>query len=211
MSGPWGGREMIRLLRGGASSPPALRLEGDRVVLRPPQAGDWQEWADLRAVSRDFLVPWEPLWPADALSRATFLRRLRRQGAEWREDMHYPFLVFERASDRLVGGLGLSHVKRGVAQSASLGYWVGEPFARRGYTLAAVRVALGFAFGQLGLHRVEASCLPRNVPSRNLLEKAGFEREGYARAYLRINGVWEDHILFAMLREDWDRTVRSGR
>lgn len=170
--------------------------------MRPAQARDWEEWAALREVSRDFLTPWEPTWPADALSRTAFNRRLRRHAAEWRDDEAYSFLSFERISGRLVGGIGLSNVRRGVAQMGTMGYWVGRPYARRGYTTESVRLLLGFAFGQLGLHRVEAACIPTNVASQGVLEKAGFTREGYARSYLRIDGKWADHILYAVLKDD---------
>lgn len=194
---------MIGLLRGGLLSPPTVRLEGRRVAARPAQTKDWAEWSELREQSRAFLTPWEPTWPADALTRSSFLRRLRRQIAEWRDDEGYSFLAFDRASDALVGGIGLSNVRRGVAQTATLGYWVGAPFARQGYIGEATRLVVEFAFNQLGLHRVEAACLPTNQPSRGLLEKTGFQHEGYARGYLRIDGAWRDHVLYAVLRTDW--------
>lgn len=180
-----------------------MRVDGPTVYIRPAQPKDWRAWADLREESRDFLVPWEPTWPADALTRDSFVRRLRRQAAEWREDEAYAFLVFEQASDRVVGGIGLTNIRRGVAQMGTMGYWVGKPFARRGYISQAARLMLSFAFGQLGLHRVEAACLPSNAPSSGVLEKVGFIREGYARAYLRIDGKWADHVLYAILRDDW--------
>lgn len=184
---------------------PTLRLDGaGPVFIRPPCAQDWGAWANLRAASRAFLTPWEPAWPQDALSRAAFLRRLKRQATEWRDDEAYSFLVFERLTGTMVGGLGLSHVRRGVAQTATIGYWVGAPFARQGFTLAATRLCLDFAFGNLNLHRVEASCLPTNEPSRRLMEKLGFHYEGYARQYLRIAGEWRDHLLYAILKESWE-------
>jgi ribosomal-protein-alanine N-acetyltransferase len=194
---------MIGLLRGGFVGAPAIRLPGQVVTLRPPLARDWREWAELRERSRPFLTPWEPTWPADALGRAAFLRRTRRQTQEWRDDEAYGFMVHENEQGRLVGGIGLSNVRRGVAQTATVGYWVGEPFARRGYTAEAARLVTAFAFDHLGLHRLEAACLPTNAPSRGLLEKVGFRYEGYARGYLRIDGAWRDHVLYAILREDW--------
>ncbi|WP_119680255.1 GNAT family N-acetyltransferase [Indioceanicola profundi] len=192
----------IRIFQTGLLSPPAIRVEGEGVFIRPAQAKDWEEWAALREISRDFLVPWEPTWPADALTRTAFQRRVRRQAVEWREDEAYSFLTFERRSGRLVGGIGLSNVRRGVAQMGTMGYWVGKPFARRGYTTESAKLLLNFAFGQLGLHRVEAACLPTNIPSQGVLEKAGFTREGYARGYLRIDGRWADHVLYAVLKDD---------
>lgn len=181
---------------------PELLLRGPRVHLRPPRRGDYRAWVELRAESRDFLMPWEPAWPDDALTRACYRRRLRRAALDWREDAGYAFHVMSRSDDRLLGGIGLNNVRRGVAQSASVGYWIGEPYARRGYMTEALLATLHFAFDQIGLHRVEAACLPSNGPSRTLLLKIGFREEGLARKYLRINGAWEDHVLFGILREE---------
>jgi [ribosomal protein S5]-alanine N-acetyltransferase len=183
-------------------SEPAPLVVGDGVVLRPPQPGDYAEWAELREASRSFLVPWEPTWPADDLTRSAFRRRLRRYAEDQQADLGYAFFVFRRRDNVLVGGLTLGNIRRGVAQAGSLGYWIGAPFARQGLMTAAVRAVAGFAFGNLRLHRIEAACIPTNVPSKRLLEKAGFTREGYARRYLCINGVWQDHLLYARLKDD---------
>jgi ribosomal-protein-alanine N-acetyltransferase len=180
----------------------ALRLDGEQVFLRPPERGDYEAWAALRARSRDFLSPWEPTWPADALSRANFRARIARYGDDWRSDQGYNFFIF-RPDDVLVGGIGLSNMRRGVAETASLGYWVGLPFARQRFMTAALPLVLDFSFDRLRLHRIEAACLPINVPSRSLLLRTGFVEEGYARRYLLIDGKWQDHLLFAILREDW--------
>lgn len=176
-----------------------LRLEGEAVRLRPHRAADFQEWAALRHASRDFLQPWEPTWPADDLTRPAWRRRLAAYAQDLERGTAYPFLVFRRDDGVLVGGITVSNVRRGVAQMASIGYWVGEPFTRRGYTLDAVRTVSDFCFHRLALHRVEAACIPSNAPSRGVLLKAGFEQEGLARAYLRIAGVWRDHLLFGKL------------
>jgi [ribosomal protein S5]-alanine N-acetyltransferase len=201
---------MIRRLFPGLAGPPPIRLEGPRCVLRPALLRDWRDWAALRAESRGFLKPWEPEWATDALSRSTFERRLRAQTREWRSDLAYNLLIFDRESEALVGGLGLSNVRRGVAQSAMLGYWIGLPYARRGFVAGAVDILLDFSFDVLKLHRIEAACLPDNVASRSLLEKLGFSQEGYAREYLRINGAWRDHVLYAMLAEDRDGRRAPG-
>jgi ribosomal-protein-alanine N-acetyltransferase len=179
-----------------------FRLSGDKLFLRPPERGDYEEWATLRARSRDFLTPWEPSWPPDALSRASFRARLTRYAEDWRTDQGYNFFIFW-PDERLAGGIGLSNIRRGVAETASLGYWVGQPFARRGMMSAALPLVIDFAFNRLRLHRVEAACLPHNEGSRAVLLRTGFEQEGYARRYLQIDGKWQDHLLFAILREDW--------
>lgn len=176
-----------------------LRLEGEGVVLRPPRAADFVDWRDLRSRSREFLQPWEPTWPADDLTRAAFRRRLTAYARDRELGVAFPFFVFRSQDNVLTGGVTLSNVRRGVAQMGSIGYWCGQPFARRGYTLAAVRAVSQFAFRTLALHRLEAACLPHNTPSRRLLAKAGFEEEGLAKAYLKINGVWRDHVLFGKI------------
>jgi len=185
----------------GRSEP--LRLVGERVFLRPPERGDYESWASLRARSHGFLAPWEPTWPPDALSRSSYRLRLSRYSEDWRTDQGYNFFIFRNEDEALSGGVGLSNVRRGVAETASLGYWIGEPFARRRYMTAALPLVIDFAFTRLRLHRVEAACLPSNVPSRALLLRTGFRQEGYARGYLLIDGKWQDHLLFAILREDW--------
>src|SRR5205814_508898 len=101
-----------------------------------------------------------------------------------------------------VGGLTLANIRRGCAQAGSLGYWMGASYARQGYMTAAVKAVIPFAFGTLKLHRLEAACIPANVASVRLLEKTGFKREGFARQYLCINGIWQDHLLFAKLECD---------
>ena len=177
-------------------------IAGDTVLLRAPQMADHAEWSALRAASRDFLTPWEPTWPADDLTRAAFRRRIRRYAEDQRSDLAYPFFIFRKSDSVLVGGLTLANIRRGVAQAGSLGYWVGAPYIRRGYMTAAVRALIPVAFDLLRLHRLEAACIPTNLASIRLLEKTGFRREGYARSYLCINGIWQDHLLYAKLQSD---------
>ncbi|WP_020186580.1 GNAT family protein [Methylopila sp. 73B] len=176
-------------------------VTGEGVTLRTPQMADYQAWADLRAASRSFLRPWEPIWPADDLTRLAYRRRLKRYVREIEQDQAYPFFVFD-AEGRLVGGVTLSQVRRGVAQTCSVGYWMGERHAGRGLMTKAVRALAPFVFTQLKLRRIEAACLPFNAASIRLLEKTGFQKEGYAREYLCIDGVWQDHLLYALLRSD---------
>lgn len=181
------------------------RLETTRLILRRPVLADFRDWTVLRAISRDFLVPWEPSWPDDALSVAAYRRRLRQLATEWRNDQGYGFFIFRREGDQLLGGVNLSHLRRGVAQTASVGYWMGEAHANQGAMSEAMLALLPYAFDRLGLHRVEAACLPTNKPSRALLAKLGFREEGYAVRYLKINGTWQDHVLHSLLVEDFKR------
>lgn len=177
-------------------------IYGESLVLRMPQMNDYAAWAELRAQSRDFLTPWEPEWTSTELTRASFRRRLRHYSKEFKDDAGYAFFLFNANDDRLVGGITLSNVRRGVTQACALGYWIGVPHARSGFMTAAVRAVVPFVFDNLRLHRLEAACLPSNNASIGLLEKTGFANEGLARRYLRINGRWQDHLLYALLEDD---------
>ena len=181
---------------------PLPNIVGETITLRTPQMTDYGDWAALREASRDFLTPWEPTWPSDDLTRSAFRRRIRRYSEDLRADQGYAFLIIRNSDNALVGGLTLANIRRGVAQAGSLGYWMGLPYVRNGYMSAAVRAVIPFAFGTLRLHRLEAACIPTNTGSMRLLEKNGFVREGYAREYLCINGIWQDHLLYARLQDD---------
>ena len=178
-------------------------VERDAVMLRYPQQRDYAAWASLRSQSRSYLTPWEPTWPSDDLTRTAFRRRLRRYAKDVREDLAYPFFIFRSSDEVLLGSVILSNVRRGVTQAGTVGYWTGEPYAGRGYMTMALRALVDFAFGHLGLHRLEAACLPQNHGSQRVLTKAGFQKEGNARSYLKINGRWEDHVLFGMVENRW--------
>jgi len=178
-------------------------VEGKGVMLRPPRAGDHAEWAELRARSRAYLQPWEPAWPDDDLTRAAYRRRLGVYAREMELGHAWPLFILDPQGRTLHGAITLSNVRRGVAETGTLGYWIGQPYAGRGLATAAVQAMAGFAFRSARLHRLEASCLPTNVASRRVLEKAGFREEGEARAYLKINGTWADHVLFGLLSDEF--------
>ncbi|WP_296814659.1 GNAT family protein [Brevundimonas sp.] len=180
---------------------PSLVVRGDGVTLRPPRQGDYPAWSQLRDRSRHFLQPWEPAWPEDDLTRQAYKRRLAIYAREMDLGTAYPFFVFRDEDDVLVGGVTLSNIRRGVADTGTLGYWIGQPYVRQGHASAAVGAVTRFAFDRLNLHRVEAACLPSNAGSRGVLQRCGFELEGRARAYLKINGEWRDHLLFGLVRE----------
>lgn len=175
------------------------RIDGESVYLRAPEPRDYPDWSAVREASRGFLTPWEPTWAADELSRGSYRYKLRRYTEDARDDKAYALFVFREGDEALVGGVTLSNVRRGVAQTASLGYWASQAHANNGYITAAVRAVVRYAFDDLDLHRVEAACQPDNAPSRRVLEKAGFTHEGVAKAYLKINGAWRDHLLFGIV------------
>lgn len=199
----------MAFLRSGIGFDDAVCIRGQGVYLRAPAASDYGAWAELRAQSRAHLTPWEPQWSIDELSRSSYKLRLRYYAREAREDLGYAYFVFRTVDDTLIGGLTLSNVRRGVAQSAALGYWMGLPYVRRGYMKAAVVAAVHHGFEALCLHRIEAACMPINTGSIRVLQSCGFQREGLARQYLRIDGVWQDHLLFACLASDVGDDVRG--
>ena len=189
----------------------APNIRGDGVFLRPATMTDFEDWVRLREASRSFLTPWEPTWPADDLTRGAFRRRVKRHTEEVERDESYAFLLFREADERLLGGLTLGQVRRGVAQAATVGYWMGAPYAGRGLMARGLRATVAYAFSTLRLHRLEAACLPSNERSVRLLEAVGFQNEGLARSYLCIDGRWRDHRLFAMLEGDPVPARSAGR
>lgn len=190
----------------GSKPDTGILLPGHGLYLRYPRLEDFEAWAALRNESRTFLTPWEPTWPSDDLTRTAYRRRVRRYQRDIRDDQSYPFFAFRESDGALLGACTLSNVRRGVQQSCSLGYWMGEPHAGQGLMTEAVRALLPFVFETLRLHRLQAACLPNNEPSKRVLEKLGFVSEGLARRYLLIDGAWRDHLVFALLSDDPWRT-----
>jgi ribosomal-protein-alanine N-acetyltransferase len=181
---------------------PEPLVRGEGLYLRPATVGDFAAWSRLRAESRRFLEPWEPTWADDDLTQAAFRRRLRRQDEDIARDEAYAFLIFDSTSDDFLGGVTLGGLRRGVSQTGTLGYWVGARHSGKGRMTRAVAAAVDFGFARLRLHRIEAACIPDNLPSIAVLERNGFQREGYARGYLKIDGGWRDHVLYARLESD---------
>ena len=118
-------------------------------------------------------------------------------------DRAYSFLIFKIEDNTLLGGINIGNVRRGVSQSASLGYWIGEKYSRNGYMKEALKLLIPSLFVDLRLNRIEAATLEENIASKNLLKKIGFKKEGVLRKYLKINGTWRDHILYGLLENDF--------
>ena len=178
------------------------KFTGQRIFLRPPKRRDALKWQKLRLSSKSFLVPWEPSWDASSCSRRAFLRYFKNSNYLANMDRAYSFLIFKIEDKTLLGGVNVGNVRRGVAQSASLGYWVGVNHARKGYMKEALQILIPTLFIDLRLNRLEASTLEENAASRKLLKKIGFKKEGVLRKYLKINGTWRDHILYSLLEND---------
>lgn len=178
-----------------------VQLEAERIVLRLPSHSDYNAWASLRSESRDFLVPWEPVWSQDHLSRKSFTNRVYWAARACKAGTAFPLFLVRR-DGALLGAITMDNIRRGPAQSATIGYWIGQSYARHGYMREAIGILVHHAFTNLDLSRIEAACLPENAASRGVLEKSGFKYEGVAQSYLQINGRWRNHVLFANLRSD---------
>ena len=179
-----------------------VRLESERLTLRPPQHADYRAWSALRRDSAAFLQPWEPTWASDHLTRKSFTNRVYWAQRSISGGTAVPLFLIRRSDAMLLGAITLDNIRRGPAQVCTTGYWIGAPFARAGYMREAIAAVIGYAFGTLDLSRVEAGCLPENTPSRRLLETCGYKYEGVAQSYLQIAGRWRNHVLYANLRHD---------
>lgn len=187
-----------------------VELNSERLLLRMPRASDYRAWQRLRAESREFLQPWEPKWRSDELSGSAFRARLNRYDEEYEAGQAIALFIFGRGEEELLGGITIGLIRRGVAQSCMIGYWMGERHAGRGIMSEALDLVIPYIFGPLELHRIEAACIADNRRSIRLLEKAGFQNEGILRDYLKINGQWRDHLMFSLLATDMNRIQKTS-
>ena len=193
-------------------SMPDLELEGERVILRPPKPEDYQSWIDVRGCNRKYLKPFEPTWPENCLSHDFYERRLRRQAYDWHRDLGRYFIILRKDDQAIIGGMNINYILRGVAQSASLGYWIDEAEQGKGYMAEAIALTLHYGFTNMDLNRINAATILNNERSQKLLERAGFVKEGVAKSYLKIDGRFQDHILYAVCKEDWmEQKMRTRR
>jgi [ribosomal protein S5]-alanine N-acetyltransferase len=179
-------------------------LRGSGTFIRPLELSDAAAMLEVRARNDEFLRPFEPLKPDDYLTLGAQRQEIERSAQDWRADRGYAFGIFSTNGSELIGRLALSNVARGAWQNATLGYFVDEAHNGRGHGTEAVGLVLEFAFIYANLHRVQAAVMLRNEPSARVLQKNGFRFEGTSKSYLRINGVWEDHHVYALTLEDWE-------
>ncbi|HCL64422.1 MAG TPA: 30S ribosomal protein S5 alanine N-acetyltransferase [Rhizobium sp.] len=198
-------RSVFRFL---SRQPEKPELSSAMHLLRLPRYSDFEQWHKLRRESRSFLEPWEPAWRPDELTERAYRARVVRNEQEFFAGLAVPFFIFAGSDDTLLGGLTIGLIRRGAAQTCMIGYWMGERYAGKGHMFAALQLAIPYIFRVLELHRIEAACIPDNEKSIRLLEKAGFQREGLLREYLKINGQWRDHVLFSRLA---DRAGGNGK
>jgi len=180
-------------------------LFGRRVMLRSLVLSDFAAWREVRHANADWLTRWEPQrlagQPDTTRDRDAFAIRCSARQRERQLGTGYGFGIFVEGT--FVGEINLSAVQRGPFQSAYVGYWMDERHAGNGYVPEAVVVLARFAFEELHLHRIQIAIIPRNAPSRRVVEKLAIREEGVAERYLEINGVWEDHVRYAITAEEW--------
>jgi ribosomal-protein-alanine N-acetyltransferase len=179
-----------------------VRIDTERMVLRPPVHADFRPWAAVRRQSADFLKPWEPSWANDHLTRKGFVNRVYWANRAIAQGTALPLFLERREDGQLLGAITLDNIRRGPAQAGTVGYWIGAAFAREGYMREALTTLVFHAFEVMDLSRIESACLPENRASRGLLESCGYKYEGVAQSYLQINGRWRNHVLYANLRND---------
>ncbi len=184
--------------------PLGSRLAGRRVVLRPLRSDDYLAWREVRTRCRDWLVPWEPRpagMPRPSEDRQSFVARCSSRDRDRQLGTGYGFGIF--VGERFAGEINLSSIQRGAFQNSYVGYWIDKALAGNGYVPEACVVLFGFAFEQLGLHRLQIAIVPRNGPSRAVARKLHLRGEGIACRYLEIDGRWEDHVRYAITAEEW--------
>ena len=181
-------------------------LHGRRVTLRPLHASDFEEWREVRRRCADWLTKWEaqptPGAPDVVEDPRAFAARCGARDRERQMGTGFGFGVY--VDGRFGGEINLSNIQRGSFQNAYIGYWIDQALAGQSYTPEAAVVLFRFAFEDLELHRLQISIIPRNQASRRVAEKLELRDEGVAVRYLKINGVWEDHIRYAITAEEWD-------
>jgi ribosomal-protein-alanine N-acetyltransferase len=183
-----------------------VELVGPRVLLRPLRSDDWDAWRDVRLRGRAWLERWEPRPEPGSADPSTEREAFRARCGAWERQRHfdaaYGFGMFLR-DGRFAGEVSLGSVQRGPFQMAYIGYWIDEALAGHGYVPEAVVLIMRYAFETLSLHRLEAAIVPRNTASRRVVEKLGMRDEGVALGFLQIQGVYEDHVRYAMTVEEW--------
>jgi [ribosomal protein S5]-alanine N-acetyltransferase len=176
------------------------KLHTDRVLLRAPNAKDVASLAVAMKRNLAHLSPWQPAQSAPA-SLTHIAQSIERDRSRWRVDLQYA-LIASPDEKHILGRVSLSGILRGAHQGAFLGYWVDARYLRQGYATEIIARTLGFAFGELGLHRVQAAIMPENKASLAVIRRLGFREEGFAKSYLEIAGSWRDHLLFAKLADE---------
>jgi ribosomal-protein-alanine N-acetyltransferase len=176
--------------------------ETERLTLRTLNTDNAQAVLAYFDRNRAFLEPWEPTRCADFYTKGYQRGVLEAEQTEMDAGRMLKLWLFRRDDPkRVIGSLSFSGITRGSFLSCFMGYRLDEQERGKGYMPEAVLRGTGVMFTEFGLHRIEANVIPRNAASLRVVEKAGFEPEGISRRYLKINGVWEDHVHMVLLND----------
>lgn len=170
--------------------------------LATPGLDDFVSWRQARQSSRAHLQPFEPVWKEDVFHRTNFRRFVRQSEYDLGSDGGVVLFLKLASNDEVIGGINLRNIRRGSADMGTLGYWIAAEFGGAGRMKKAVGCVTDFGFRHYDLHRIEAACVPENLASAAVLLANGYREEGFAHSYLKINGAWRDHRLFARVRPD---------
>lgn len=190
-----------------------VELRTSRLLIRPLAPGDRPACLTAFTDSREFWRPWIPSVNSGDSPDAQFDKRLERSDASWADQSACRFSAFALADGAFVGDCGLNNIVRAAYQNADMGWRVCRVAEGKGYAREMIRAVLAWAFAPLGtggdttpgagLHRIQANIMPQNTRSLTLARALGFREEGYAKAMLHLDGAWRDHVMFAMVAEEW--------
>ena len=177
------------------------RLASARVCVRLLEPHEADKMARFRRHNRDHLEVWEPRRMPEFFTEGFWQIQLRAHLRDFRAGSSVCFALLDAEETRVIGVCNYTSIVRGTFQSCHLGYALCRDEEGKGMMQEALQMTNRYMFEQQGLHRIMASYLPHNHRSAGLLERLGFEKEGFARSYLKINGYWEDHVLTSLIHE----------
>lgn len=184
------------------AEPQLIRLLSDRVILRPALGGDAAQIQAYNLKNRSHLQPWQPTRPAGFFDLDAIIWRINVNESDRLAGRSLHLLICERSTGEMIGECNFTQIALGAFQACYLGYSLAKKAEGQGLMTESLRTAIGYVFSELGLHRIMANYVPDNGRSARVLSALGFEIEGRARAYLKINGQWADHVLTARVNPD---------
>lgn len=180
------------------------RLVTPRLILRMPVLEDAPAVVRYLKENRAHLAPWSPGFPTGFFTKPFWEERIRQASLEWKAETALRLYMFSRQDPtRVIGAINFTQIFRGPFQNAYLGYSIAASEQGKGLMTEGLRAAIAFVFRKMNLHRISANHMPTNIRSREVLRRLGFSVEGYARDYLLMNGVWEDHVLTTLVNPGW--------
>ncbi|OMD44508.1 alanine acetyltransferase [Paenibacillus borealis] len=176
-----------------------MQMLDQRVYVRFPEEADAEQLTAMFKRNREFFEKFSPTNPDEFYTEEQQLQIIKKSKSDRAEDRKYDFIVCHKQDDRIIGNVGLSFVVRGPLQCCMIGYCLDQDYNGKGYMTEAVKQVVRYAFEELKFHRITGEASPRNPGSMRVLENAGFHKEGISQSNVKINGVWEDHQVLAII------------